>query len=101
MLADSSHRLDLNHEFAADDLGLRRELQTWELFEMTRIYHRLEITQNVIALFTKVGAGTFSLIIIIIIFIFSKILPDVQCPKDPTDLLENYSVVVVERSTFE
>jgi len=56
---------------------------------------------SIIAVFTKVGHGTFSLIIIIIFLYFRTDLIDVQHLENLMDSLENHSVVVVERSTFE
>jgi len=62
----------------------------------------------VIAVFTKVGHGTFSLIIIMYYYYYFYISNlnlvnslGVQHPKYSTDSLENYSAVVVEGSTFE
>jgi len=56
---------------------------------------------GIIAVFTKVGHGTFSLVIIIIFLYFRTDLLDVQHLENLMDSLENHSVVVVERSTFE
>ena len=55
---------------------------------------------SLIAVFIKVGHGTFSLIIIIVFIYFRTDLLDVQHLENLMDSLENHSIVVVERSTF-
>ena len=53
-----------------------------------------------IAVFTKIGAGAFSLSILIILFIFSNPILDLQHLKYATDPLESYTVMMVEVSIF-